>query len=230
MDVILIWCILLSIISKISFSKNLEDDFDIFDLLSEVIQVEVVNTDDIHQLQVSSSQNYTVDECIQATNNLTSDLFKWPNNLIMSYSWKDVDDLGNYFACTHDLQGIAQYYSLNVNITSIPFYFRSGMCMPIQCTQIMLDEVAIRLNNVFADLLMFLSKFEELELIAKYNIRFGYNFVQPREALNNIRQGKMVPAILIALLFLGFLVHKYVTLFLETKDEYIKSTPKFLCK
>jgi hypothetical protein len=179
------------------------EDFDVFELLSELIKIEVLDTKDFEYNTKTNHLGYTVDEWVSATNNLTKHYDEYPYNLINSYSWKDVDDLGNYYACTKELSGVAQYFSMNVNITSIPFSFRSGMCMPVQCTQEMLDDVANRLNDVFDSLMAFLSRFEELWIIKKYNIRFGYSFTAPKDGLNSIRQGKIIPAIIIGIFLFG---------------------------
>lgn len=152
---------------------------------------------------------------------MTAHYLEYPYNLINSYSWKDIDDLGQYYACTHELEGIAQYYSLNINVTSIPFYVRAGMCMPVQCTQGMMNEVSKRLMIAFDSLLSFLGSFKELAIIDKYNIRIGFNFVAPREGLNNIRVGKVFPAIFITCAFFVYLLLCIVATILHTYKDYL---------
>jgi len=118
---------LICVLFVCSQCKTLQEDLDVFDLLADIIEVEIQDTTVFQQRKTDKLGDYIVEECIEATNNMTLNYFDYPYYLINSYSWRDIDDLGNYYACTKELAGIAQYYSLNINITNIPFNFRSGM-------------------------------------------------------------------------------------------------------
>lgn len=63
---------------------------------------------------------------------MTMYLYEYPYSLIFEYSFKDIDDLGDYYSCDNELAGVAQYYSLNVNVTNIPFNLRFGLCIPVE--------------------------------------------------------------------------------------------------
>ena len=168
---------------------------------------------------------------------------EYPYYLINKYSFKDVDDLGSYYSCNDQLKDIAQYYSMNVNITNVPFNFRIGLCLPVQCSQDMMDEVAYRINMALIDMFNFLGGFDELYFIKDYNIGLGYNFIEPRNALNDIREGKRTPAIIIACVFFLALLLCLIATFintypriwrkisnLNTKDPYYKMKNQFLKK
>ena len=132
---------------------------------------------------------------------------------------------------------------MNVNITNVPFNFRIGLCLPVQCSQDMMDEVAYRINMALIDMFNFLGGFDELYFIKDYNIGLGYNFIEPRNALNDIREGKRTPAIIIACVFFLALLLCLIATFintypriwrkisnLNTKDPYHKMRNQFLKK
>lgn len=183
-----------------------ENDTDIFEALGQIFNVQVHNNDDFINPNPFDLREDNTDECVEATSNMTQHLLDYPYNLIFLYSFKDVDDLGNYYSCTRDLNGIAQYYSMNINITNIPFVLTFGTCMPVQCSQTTMNVVANNVNEFIALAIDLLTRIPELEIIKSLGLGLGFSFVQPKESLIKIREGKAFPTIFVVCVFAIFFV------------------------
>ena len=111
--------VVLSIIVGLSYA--LKGDNSIEELLwaeletatTDVIDAEVV--DAMFGQDGTLSRAYGDDICVSAINSWTKDLFSEPYKTMMQYSFRDINDVGEYDKC-NELEG-ASYYNLHLNLT-----------------------------------------------------------------------------------------------------------------
>ena len=201
--------------------KTIDEDFDIFEILGQFVEVKIHDTEELENSKDAIIKDSSDSQWIQATSNMTMYLYEYPYNLIFQYSFKDIDDLGDYYSWNEGLAGVAQYYSLNVNVTNIPFNLRFGVCIPVEWTQTMMTGVANKLNDFMISTMNLLSNIQELSFIKTYGLGIEMGFVAPKEALKHIRAGKEIPAIFVSSIFFIFFILCCIFTWVHTIRSYL---------
>jgi len=203
-------CISAMIATKASNQLMTTQDNKLVDALLDLASTKYIRVYDNYDFQLRKQQIYNkyrqnsdeLETCIEEIGNYTYDLYSGKNREMLSNMFSDIGDMGSYDEC--EQLEFARFNILQLNLTNLPIEVRLGLCLPLNCTQRVMNEAAGSISDALTNLASTLGKKLNIDLITKFNLGINITFTQPDSWADRQHEEKTATASAIAGVFLLF--------------------------